>query len=103
MLGFVQRNVGYSVSNPRKLPSVRRAMRKHKKENPDCAFCGRTLGTHVHHKLPVKFYPELAGSSNNLMTLCGGGDCHLIVGHMGSWQTYNENPDATCKAAQLVK
>ncbi len=99
---FITRNLAYAVTNPRRLPAVRRAMRLHKKLNPTCEFCGvKTFLVHCHHKIPCKTSPELAGDPGNLMTLCP--ECHFTVGHMSSWFTYNKSVVETCKAADRVK
>ena len=105
MPGFVVRNVAFSLANVRRLPEVRSAMRRHRKKHPRCAWCGRDDGgLAVHHIRPVKFFPYLASQPENLLTLCHSSrDCHLVVGHMGSWHTWNRYVTESCSIAELSK
>lgn len=57
------------------------------KENPSCAVCGRRNDVEVHHVLPVHLYPDWELVWSNLVTLCPR--CHLFVGHLGNYQSYN--------------
>lgn len=91
-----------SLSAPRssEWPAVRNA---YLKEHPECAACGRTgRGLQVHHVVP--FHLDGNGDedgdgiineldSDNLITLCTGDtcNCHLWIGHAGSFKTYNPN------------
>jgi 5-methylcytosine-specific restriction endonuclease McrA len=93
---FEFRNPSYAISNVRRLPSVRKAMSTHRKENPRCAYCGRSEKVHVHHLVPVKARPDYAAFPWNLMTLCAK-RCHITVGHMGNWKTYNKAAEEVCR------
>ena len=95
---FEVRNPAYAFAHIRKLPSVRRALYAPRKANPACAYCGRTKGVHVHHIKPVSIRPDLAGMRFNLLTLCGK-RCHITIGHMGNWRTYNAYAELVCKAS----
>ena len=91
-----------SLSAPRssKWPAVRN---EHVRLFPACAACGRIeKGNNVHHEIPCEkdgqgdadgdgIINEL--DPDNLITLCVGEtcNCHLWIGHSGSWKTYNPN------------
>jgi 5-methylcytosine-specific restriction endonuclease McrA len=92
---FELRNPAYAIINVRSLASVRRAMATHRKEYPACAYCGRSKSVHVHHRIPVKDRPDYAAYPWNLLTLCAK-RCHLTIGHMGNWKTYNKNAGDAC-------
>jgi 5-methylcytosine-specific restriction endonuclease McrA len=57
------------------------------REHPRCEACGCQNGLEVHHIWPVHRFPDLELSWGNLITLCSR--CHLFVGHLGSWLSYN--------------
>ena len=95
---FEIRNPSYALSNIRSIPRVRRAMSKHRKENPRCAYCGRSEKVHVHHIVPVKNRPDYASFDWNLLTLCAK-RCHLTIGHMGNWKTYNKQSEQVCEVS----
>jgi len=65
----------------------------HIKSNPLCAACGGTEHLNVHHKKPFHLFPELELEPTNLITLCmdGDKDCHIKLGHGGSFKAYNPN------------
>lgn len=79
-------------SHPRssQWPAVRIA---HLKVEPACAFCGRTEDLQVHHVVPFHIDPSKELDPGNLITLCGHGghNCHLVWGHLGSYE--RSNPD----------
>lgn len=54
----------------------------------ECACCGSKKKIEAHHKKPRHLFPQLALVLNNLIALCKG--CHLRIGHLGSYFTYNE-------------
>lgn len=98
---FLIRNPSISALNVRNSYSYRKALKNHLEKNPFCAYCGRNKKLDVHHKIPVSIAPELADNENNLITLCRKPSCHLIVGHMGSWKTYNKNVEETCNIVNI--
>lgn len=49
----------------------------------------------MHHCDPVDWNPERELDDTNLLTLCRR--CHLFVGHLGLWSSYN--PDVRQDAA----
>ena len=70
-----------------KWESVRDA---HIDRDPQCAACGGTSMLQVHHIVPFHLDPGLELEPSNLITLCMGEfDCHLRLGHGGSFRCYN--------------
>ena len=70
-------------------PSVRAAWLK---LHPICAACGGTTKLQVHHKLPFHLHPALELDPANFITLCesrGFMNCHLLVGHLGNFKSFN--------------
>lgn len=72
-------------------PALRRA---HLAKYPGCAACGNTRSVAVHHVVPVSAEPSRELDPDNLLTLCtdgpGGMNCHLVIGHCGDWQHWND-------------
>lgn len=57
-----------------------------------CAACGSSEKLQVHHKKPFHLHPELELNAENLITLCEdpkGLECHLKIGHLGNWKSFN--------------
>jgi len=54
----------------------------------ECACCGGKKKIQVHHIKPRHLFPQLALVLSNLIALCK--DCHLRIGHLGSYFQYNE-------------
>lgn len=78
-----------------KWPGVRK---EHLRLFPCCAACGGRDDLEVHHKEPYHLKPELELAKGNLLTLCESGpygNCHLIIGHNGSWKDWNANAETT--------
>jgi hypothetical protein len=90
-----------AVANLGKKPEAKRSdewprVRKQwLKDHPSCAACGETRSLEVHHKEPFHLHPEKELDPTNFITLCeivsGGVLCHLHVGHLGSWKSFNVN------------
>lgn len=60
--------------------------------NRQCAACGSDKELQVHHILPFHLRPDLELKLENLITLCmGDTNCHLDIGHGGSFTSYNPN------------
>lgn len=58
--------------------------------HPTCAACGSINRLQVHHILPFHLHPELELEESNLITLCMDiEECHLNIGHGGSYKCYN--------------
>jgi 5-methylcytosine-specific restriction protein A len=67
-----------------------RVRRQFLKDYPRCAACGARKRLNVHHVVPFHINPALELVPDNLITLCeGGGNCHLIHGHLKDWKAYN--------------
>jgi 5-methylcytosine-specific restriction endonuclease McrA len=56
-----------------------------------CGYKGKKL--QVHHIKPFHLHPHLELEPDNLITLCEGRGRHhhLLLGHLGEWQSYNEH------------
>jgi len=58
--------------------------------HPTCAACGSNKRLQVHHILPFFMHPELELENSNLIVLCmDSEECHLNIGHGGSYRCYN--------------
>ena len=81
-----------------KWPTVRK---HHLIANPTCAVCGGSEMLEVHHKLPFHLDASLELNLSNLITLCeskkNGVTCHLFVGHLGSYKSFNKNVEEDAK------
>jgi predicted TIM-barrel fold metal-dependent hydrolase len=74
----------------------------HLKNHPICEVCGGTSKLEVHHIKPFHLHPELELDPRNLISLCEGNkqlNCHLVIGHSGSFK--KENPDVVADASAL--
>ncbi len=67
-----------------------------------CAVCGRKKELVAHHKKPFHLFPELELDESNLIPMCEGDvvNCHLSVGHLFSFMSYN--PAVATDAANIV-
>jgi len=81
-----------------KWPAARKAFLK---DHPNCAVCGGNKKVEVHHKRPFHLHPELELDPSNFITLCeekkDGVNCHLMVGHLGSFKSFNVDVEADAK------
>jgi len=59
-----------------------------------CVCCNAKKKIEVHHILPRNTRPDLTTMFSNLIALCKG--CHLRIGHLGSYYTYNETVELAC-------
>jgi 5-methylcytosine-specific restriction endonuclease McrA len=57
---------------------------------PACACCGGTKKCEVHHIIPFHVCQELELMAHNLLTLCEAKKCHLAMGHLYSYKSYNK-------------
>ena len=73
-------------------PKVRK---EYLKKHPKCFICLGIKKLNVHHIKPFHKQPELELNPTNFITLCennkGGINCHLFVGHLGNFKSWNEN------------
>src|SRR5574337_282803 len=75
-------------------PEWHRVRTEFLKNNTYCAACGNGKNLQVHHLQPFALNPELELDKDNLITLCesyGGKECHIHIGHSGSFKTFNIN------------
>ena len=61
------------------------------KEHPYCSWCGTRDRLQVHHLLPFADNPAHELDPENCIVLCEFAemDCHLRVGHLGNFHTFN--------------
>lgn len=81
-----------SDKEPTKRSSKWRAVRKRFLAGKGCAVCGGRTKLEAHHKMPFHLDPSLELDPANLIALCEGSrqiNCHLFVGHLGSFKSYN--------------
>lgn len=74
--------------------------------HPACAACGGSENLQVHHIVPYHVEASRELDPSNLITLCmGKHDCHLHVGHGGSFRFYNPSvvSDALLYSASFFK
>lgn len=81
----------YGVSRSSGWPKVRKL---YLLSHPYCECCGGKKKLEVHHKKPVWLFPELELDFKNLKTLCEQRGCHLAIGHLYFYRSYNPNIDA---------
>lgn len=64
-----------------------------KAEHPYCAACGGSEYVVVHHNEPVHINPARELDRTNLTSLCEkpSMNCHLWIGHLGNWKSFNAN------------
>lgn len=88
------------IKSPRKSYATTQAMKKYRLANPSCAFCGWDKGSvHVHHKVPIRYRPDLAATPSNFISLCP--KCHLIVGHARNWKQFT-NVKELCDGVRIT-
>jgi 5-methylcytosine-specific restriction protein A len=89
LLRYSLRDVSVSAKRSDKWPTVEKHFLA---ANPTCAACGGTDRLNVHHCIPFHLDPSKELDQTNLITLCmGKKECHLYIGHGGSFQQYNPN------------
>jgi hypothetical protein len=74
--------------------------KEHLRREPACVVCGyKGRKRQVHHIKPFHLHPDLELDPHNLITLCSarGREHHLLLGHLGSWESYNEHIRADIK------
>jgi len=73
----------------------------HLLEHAQCEACGSKKSLQVHHIIPFHVNPSKELEPSNLLTLCMGElDCHLMLGHGGSFRYYN--PDVLEDSKKFV-
>jgi 5-methylcytosine-specific restriction protein A len=92
------RDVGISAKRSSRWPTLEKHF---KAAHPTCAACGSKKRLNVHHCMPFHLDPSLELDPNNLITLCmGAKECHLRLGHGGSFKQYC--PDVRKYAAEAL-
>jgi hypothetical protein len=89
-------------------PDWPRIQKEHLRKFPFCACCGKPDKgeMQVHHKFPFHYCialgrPDLELDERNLVTLCedgGSPNHHILIGHLGNFESYNPNVDKDIKA-----
>ena len=84
---------GKTTLGKRRSPRWPKVRAEHLKNNPTCALCGGQKKLEVHHVVPFHIDATLELEPTNLITLCeskkGGVNCHLFIGHAGSYRRQN--------------
>ena len=69
--------------------------------NKTCHACGSAEKIQVHHVEPFNEKPELELEPTNFIALCmGPNECHLEIGHGGSFDFFNPNVRQDADALQ---
>jgi len=78
---------------PARSPKWAKFRREFLKRNPACAGCGTKTKLEVHHIRPYHLFPNLELDENNCVVLCdqSSGSCHLVLGHLKDWTSWNES------------
>ena len=72
--------------------------------HPTCAACGSKNRLQVHHIMPFHLHPELELDVKNLIVLCmDENECHLEIGHGGSFKCYNPKVETHAKRFLMEK
>lgn len=76
----------------RRRPQWSKLAARHLAAYPYCAACGSRTHLAVHHVVPVHVDESKELDESNLITLCEGNtiNCHLWIGHLGHWLSWNE-------------
>jgi hypothetical protein len=86
---------GKAPNGAKRSPQWEKVRNIYLKAHPFCAVCKATTKLEAHHIKPFHLYPELELDPNNLITLCetsnNGLICHLLIGHLGNYKSFNEN------------
>ncbi|MBV8666753.1 MAG: HNH endonuclease [Burkholderiaceae bacterium] len=103
LIGVAQGKHPLSSKRSNAWPAARKS---HLAQHPTCAVCGGKANLEVHHIKPFHLHPDLELDPSNFVTLCeakkGGVNCHLFVGHLGNFRSFNVNVIAD-SAAWLAK
>jgi len=81
-------------------PEWQHIAKEHRKREPACVACGyKGSKVQVHRIKPFHLHPQLELDPDNLITLCSarGREHHLLLGHLDSWESYNEHIRADAK------
>ena len=95
MLNWLKNKISDYSRSP-KWSSVRK---EHLKNQSICQACWRKNDLQVHHIIPYHLDPNNELNPNNLITLCS--DCHLLLGHLMDYKSWNVNVVEDCKQLSL--
>ena len=91
-MSIVKRITEYFAGMPARSPQWAGVRKAWLKIHPACAACGTTENVEVHHEVPYHICPERELDDTNFVTLCeNGGNCHLFVGHLKNWKSFNKS------------
>lgn len=109
MIDMISKAVA-SIGKPKRSSKWPKVRQKHLQSYPVCAACGGGDSLEVHHIKPYHSEPESELDPANLLTLCEAGpfgNCHLLIGHNGSWKDWNPNAPVTathsCSVVKSIK
>jgi len=89
-MSIVKTITEYLAGMPARSPRWSGVRGAHLKRNPTCAACGTRDKLEVHHIHPFHLFQNLELEPSNLLTLCEtGGNCHIMLGHLKNWKSYN--------------
>lgn len=72
--------------------------REHLIFHPVCECCGGKKNLEVHHIKPFHLFSEFELEEDNLVTLCEKKSCHISMGHLYSFKSYNPDIKSDIKA-----
>lgn len=98
MFGWFQSLAAVAAGRSSKWPALRAA---HLRTQNACQWCGTEEDVEVHHVVPVHRCPEMELDSTNLISLCAHD--HLVIGHFGSWKSWNVTVRDDCHRWQLKR
>ena len=103
-LNMAKAMLGYDPPGAKRSPRWPKARAKHLAHYPLCAACGGRVNLTVHHVRPFADSPELELEPSNLLSLCekGSMSCHLWIGHLGKWTTWNPHARADASAFRVM-
>lgn len=59
--------------------------------HPTCAVCSGLKKCEVHHIKPFNLEPQLELDPSNFITLCRKNNCHLMLGHLMDYSSWNSD------------
>lgn len=90
-MSIIKRITEYFAGMPARSPQWPAVRKAWLKTNPTCAACGSADNVEVHHIEPFFLRPDLELTASNFISLCeNGGNCHLFVGHLKNFKSYNK-------------
>lgn len=94
---LIREHIIKKVTRSDKWPAARKLWLKN---NSICAACNSTQFLQVHHVKPFHDDPALELDPTNYITLCmSTNECHIRLGHGGSFKKFNPNVRKDCAEA----